>query len=127
MRLARKLPGVGCRLVLAGLACLGLAGRALAQAAPRFVAVHGVGDADYQAWVAQTVRDGCRVAGVWTKSAPALAKWPLPASGREVSALAAFDRAMQQFMRERSITGGTLAVGKGDKLLLARAYGYADP
>jgi CubicO group peptidase (beta-lactamase class C family) len=52
---------------------------------------------------------------------------PLPVRGRAEPELAAFDRAMQQFMRERSIKAGTLAVMKGGRIVLARGYGYRDP
>src|SRR5437868_1891911 len=34
--------------------------------------------------------------------------------------------AMQKFMRDRHVSGGTLAVMKNGKLVLARGYGYAD-
>ncbi len=65
-------------------------------------------------------------AAVGQQPAPAV-KYPLPTSGQAVPALAAFDAAMQKFMRERHITGGTLAVMKDGKLVLARGYGYQDP
>jgi CubicO group peptidase (beta-lactamase class C family) len=47
-------------------------------------------------------------------------------TGPAVPELAAFDKAMQQFMAEREIPTGSLAVMKGGKLLLARGYGFAD-
>ncbi len=50
----------------------------------------------------------------------------LPMSGKAVPALAAFDRAMQQFMQERHIPAGTLAVMRDGRLLLSRGYGFAD-
>ncbi len=37
-----------------------------------------------------------------------------------------FDEAMRQYMKERSIPAGTLAVSREGKLLLARGYGFAD-
>lgn len=37
-----------------------------------------------------------------------------------------FDEAMRQYMKERSIPAGTLAVSRDGKLLLARDYGFAD-
>jgi N-acyl-D-amino-acid deacylase len=37
-----------------------------------------------------------------------------------------FDQVMRQYMKERSIRAGTLAVSQGGKLLLARGYGFAD-
>jgi CubicO group peptidase (beta-lactamase class C family) len=63
-----------------------------------------------------------RFAAVWVKDRTA----DLPASGQAVPALAAFDRAMQQFMRERHIPAGTLAVMRHGRLLLTRGYGWAD-
>ena len=68
-----------------------------------------------------------RYAAVWTMAATGMAKWPLPVSGQAVAGLEAFDRAMQQFMKERHLTGGTLAVMRNGKIVLARGYGYADP
>ena len=48
-------------------------------------------------------------------------------TGTAVPKLAAFDDAMQKFMRERHIPAGTLAVSRDGKLLLARGYGHLDP
>lgn len=41
-------------------------------------------------------------------------------------ALPSFDRTMEQFMRERGIAGGALAVVKDRRLIYARGYGLAD-
>jgi N-acyl-D-amino-acid deacylase len=51
-------------------------------------------------------------------------KWPV--SGKAVAELQAFDDAILQFMKERDIPAGTLAVMKDGKLLLSRGYGFAD-
>ena len=37
-----------------------------------------------------------------------------------------FDEVMHQYMKERDIPAGTLAVSRDGKLLLARGYGFAD-
>jgi N-acyl-D-amino-acid deacylase len=50
----------------------------------------------------------------------------LPVTGREVAELRAFDDAMLQFMKERDIPAGTLAVMKGGVLILERGYGHLD-
>lgn len=66
---------------------------------------------------------------VWFVVGAARAEGPaadLPVSGRAVAELAVFDRAMQQFMTERAIRAGALAVSKDGKLVLARGYGFAD-
>jgi N-acyl-D-amino-acid deacylase len=64
-----------------------------------------------------------RYVAVWVKDRPGT----LPVSGTAVPSLAGFDRAMQEFMQERGIPGGTLAVMKNGRLVLARGYGFADP
>jgi N-acyl-D-amino-acid deacylase len=51
-------------------------------------------------------------------------KWPV--IGKAVAELKAFDDAVLQFMKERDIPAGTLAVMRSGKLLLSRGYGYAD-
>src|SRR5262249_26978778 len=50
----------------------------------------------------------------------------LPTTGDPVPALAALDRAMQEFMGDRRIRAGTLAVMKEGRLVLERGYGFAD-
>jgi N-acyl-D-amino-acid deacylase len=55
-----------------------------------------------------------------------LAAAPLPMSGFAVPELRAFDDAMLQFMRQRGIKAGTLAVMKDGRVVLSRSYGYAD-
>jgi N-acyl-D-amino-acid deacylase len=52
--------------------------------------------------------------------------FPLPTSGAANPDLAAFDQVMQEFMRDRQISGGTLAVLKDGQIVLQRGYGYAD-
>jgi serine/threonine protein kinase/CubicO group peptidase (beta-lactamase class C family) len=64
-----------------------------------------------------------RYVGVWVKDGTAAFS---PISGTAVPELAAVDEAVQQFMRERAIPAGSLAVTKGGKLLLNRGYGFAD-
>ncbi len=49
-----------------------------------------------------------------------------PVQGTPVLELAAFDKAVQAYMEERSIVGGVLAVMKNGKLLLAHGYGWRD-
>jgi WD40 repeat protein/CubicO group peptidase (beta-lactamase class C family) len=63
-------------------------------------------------------------AALWVRDG--LGEPPLPRSGRLVPELSAFDRAMTEFMRERRIPAGTLAVIKDGKLLLSRGYGWSD-
>ncbi len=65
-----------------------------------------------------------RYLAVWLKGNPP--KPPLPQTGKAVPALRRFDEAMQQFMQERSIRAGTLAVVKEGRLVLSRGYGYSD-
>jgi serine/threonine protein kinase/CubicO group peptidase (beta-lactamase class C family) len=50
----------------------------------------------------------------------------LPMTGQRVPELAALDRVMQEFMGERRIRAGTLAVMKDGRLVLERGYGFAD-
>jgi CubicO group peptidase (beta-lactamase class C family) len=63
-----------------------------------------------------------RYLAVWVKTSLV----ELPMTGPAVPQLAEFDRAMQQFMAERSIRAGTLAVMKDGRLMLGRGYGFAD-
>ena len=51
----------------------------------------------------------------------------LPRTGKAVPELAAFDDAMQQFMSQRGIGAGVLAVRKEGRVVLARGYGFLDP
>src|SRR5437868_44096 len=48
-----------------------------------------------------------------------------PTTGKAVAELEGFDRAMLQFMKERNIPAGTLAVSKDGKLLLSRGHGFS--
>lgn len=66
-----------------------------------------------------------RFAGVFVKGETESSA-ALPMSGKRVPELDVFDDALQKFMGERHITGGTLAVSKGGTLLLARGYGWSD-
>ena len=102
------------------------------------VAKHGLSTAEYQKHFEQMgakgyqLEDICgyqegkeqRYACVFIK--PHVVSYPLPMSGTAVPALAAYDEAMQKFMRERHIQCGTLAVSKDGKLLLSRGYGFID-
>jgi N-acyl-D-amino-acid deacylase len=67
-------------------------------------------------------RGESRYVAVWVQDALALG----PRSGPAVPELAAFDDAMRQFMGDRDIPTGALAVMKDGKLLLARGYGFRD-
>jgi CubicO group peptidase (beta-lactamase class C family) len=72
-------------------------------------------------------REGAsRYLAVWVKGEPAEPP-PLPQTGQEVPALAKFDEVMQEFMRDRNISAGTLAVVRNGRLMLARGYGHSDP
>jgi WD40 repeat protein/CubicO group peptidase (beta-lactamase class C family) len=66
-----------------------------------------------------------RYLAVWVKGDPE-EPLPLPQTGKAVPALAKFDEVMQDFMRDRNIGAGTLAVVKDGRLMLARGYGYSD-
>ena len=43
-----------------------------------------------------------------------------------VTPAAAFDKAVEEFMKERNVPGGALAVARNGKLIYARGYGWAD-
>ncbi len=58
-------------------------------------------------------------------NAPALLNG-LPVSGAPVPQLAVFDDTMQQFMRERSIKAGTLAISRNGVVIFNRGYGWKD-
>ncbi len=51
----------------------------------------------------------------------------LPSSGERVPELVAFDKAMQSFMKERSIQAGVLAIMKDSQLIYERGFGWANP
>ncbi|MGB8645989.1 MAG: serine hydrolase [Anaerolineae bacterium] len=55
---------------------------------------------------------------------PAMAKWRV--TGYPFRALAGFDETMQRYMQQRNIPGGTLAVTRNGKLVLARGYTFSD-
>lgn len=50
----------------------------------------------------------------------------VPVTGKAVPQLASFDEEMLAYMESHHIPGGSLAVLKDGKLILARGYGYAD-
>lgn len=58
--------------------------------------------------------------------APSAAAREWTATGHAVPELASFDQLMQQFMQERAIPGGSLAITRGSKLVLARGYTWRD-
>lgn len=64
------------------------------------------------------------VVPVWSRQVSAQAD--PPTTGLAVESLAAYDRAMLDLMAKWSLPGGALAVVKGDRLVLARGYGFAD-
>jgi CubicO group peptidase (beta-lactamase class C family) len=64
-----------------------------------------------------------RYLGYWVRPKKELV---LPTTGKAVPELAAFDKAMLAYMKERDIESGTLAVRRGGKLVLSRGYGWLD-
>jgi N-acyl-D-amino-acid deacylase len=50
----------------------------------------------------------------------------LPVTGKEDPRLASFDRMMTAFVKKHKVPGATLAVVRGDRLVYARGFGYAD-
>lgn len=58
----------------------------------------------------------------WERLQPA----PMPMTGKAVSGLQDFDRAVSSLMVKYDIVGGSLALTKDGKLILARGYGWAD-
>lgn len=50
----------------------------------------------------------------------------LPVTGTENLALKAFDDLMLSFMEQHKVPGATVAVTRGEKLVYARGFGYAD-
>ncbi len=64
----------------------------------------------------------CSLAAAYAQNAP-----PIPVAGRAVAELQGFDAAILSAMRKWNLQGGQLAIAKDGRLLLSRAYGYADP
>ncbi|HEV7518277.1 MAG TPA: hypothetical protein VGR07_18420, partial [Thermoanaerobaculia bacterium] len=50
----------------------------------------------------------------------------MPMTGTRVPELAIFDRTVQDLMEKWQVPGGSLAVVKDGRLILARGYGWAD-
>jgi N-acyl-D-amino-acid deacylase len=50
----------------------------------------------------------------------------LAAEKQSIAPAAAFDKAVEEFMKERNVPGGALAVARNGKLAYARGYGWAD-
>lgn len=50
----------------------------------------------------------------------------LPTTGPPLAGVQAFEDAVPALMREWNLPGGSVAVAKGDRLVFARGYGYAD-
>jgi WD40 repeat protein/CubicO group peptidase (beta-lactamase class C family) len=106
--------------------------------APAWESRSGLSAARYReeedAWASRGYRPLCVVgydragkteyAAVWVRDR--YGEPPLPRSGRFVPDLEPFDRAMTEFMRDRRIPAGALAVVKDGKVVLSRGYGYAD-
>ncbi|MCI0641832.1 MAG: beta-lactamase family protein [Gemmataceae bacterium] len=81
----------------------------------------------WSAWLTILAAFSCSAAGISAHPPISAEKrLPLPTSGTAVAALAPFDEAMQQFMFERHIKAGTLAVTKDGTLMLSRGYGWSD-
>ena len=55
-----------------------------------------------------------------------VAPFSLGAEKTAVTPASAFDKAVDEFMKERGVPGGALAVAKNGKLVYARGYGWAD-
>jgi N-acyl-D-amino-acid deacylase len=72
---------------------------------------------------------GSRYTGYWaqpggTPVIPVVKGAVLPVSGTEVPGLAAFDKAMLAYMKERDIEAGTICVTRNGKVALSRGYGF---
>lgn len=107
---------------------------------PSWKARHGLTSEQYQAYfdemnrkglrptqvVAYPWDGGVRYAAVFGGNKPAPPPEPLPMAGQRVPELDALDEAMQKFLAERRYGAATLAVSKGGKLVLERAYGWSD-
>jgi N-acyl-D-amino-acid deacylase len=63
------------------------------------------------------------LAGIAIASA---APFTLAAQKTPVTPAAAFDEAVEEFMKDRNVPGGALAVARNGKLVYARGYGWAD-
>ncbi len=50
----------------------------------------------------------------------------LPVTGKAVPGLASFDNLMTDFIRKYHLPGGALAVARGERVVYARGFGYAD-
>jgi CubicO group peptidase (beta-lactamase class C family) len=55
-----------------------------------------------------------------------MAAQDVPATGAAVSSLAAFDQGMLALLKKYDVPGGSLAVMRDGRLILARGYGFAD-
>lgn len=76
---------------------------------------------------AVSTKEGARFVGRFVKEVKGIvSRKPLPTTGKDVPSLEAIDKAMQQYMMERNITGGSLAVSHQGKLVFARGYGWRD-
>ena len=63
----------------------------------------------------------CAAAPLWADSVATL-----PITGEPVESLASFDAAITQYMTERSITAGTLAISRDGRIIYQRGYGWRD-
>jgi WD40 repeat protein/CubicO group peptidase (beta-lactamase class C family)/Flp pilus assembly protein TadD len=66
-----------------------------------------------------------RYLGVW--EAAGLALRDRPATGAAVPELAGIEAEVQRFLREQRIPAASLVLVKGEKIILARGYGFTDP
>jgi N-acyl-D-amino-acid deacylase len=83
------------------------------------------------AW--QRVSTGFMAHAAWTRrrflaglAVVSAAPLGFAAEKNPVTLAAAFDKAVEEFMKERSVPGGALAVARNGKLVYARGYGWAD-
>jgi CubicO group peptidase (beta-lactamase class C family) len=67
---------------------------------------------------------GSTYAAFWNPPKAAAVAEELPVTGTEVPALAAFDKAMLDYMKEREIESATLCVSRDGKIVLSRGYGW---
>ena len=93
----------------------------------------------YETQVASSTREGyypllvqgggtgtdTRFAAIFVKQAqPASRRWTV--TGKTIPVLAAFDTIMQRFMQQHAIRGGSLAIARQGRLILTRAYTWAE-
>ena len=107
---------------------------------PAWSARHGQSSSAYQATFNELAGQGYKLdvvsgygigstdlyASIWSTDDPPPPVEDLPMSGEFVPELAAFDDAMQDYMKTRSIKAGALAVMRNGELLYERGFGWLD-